>query len=432
MDGAESRNKTRFPFSTSMIRSLARAILFLLLACVCGPAQDASKDALSDSLKTAEDLYYSAKFEEAATLLGDIDMQLSSSPRRVDDLKNVKLYQALVEIALDDSEHAKAKFLELLALDPGFSLNSSEHAPKIIGIFEDARKGYAENQCKNACTECDAARKGGDLQKAVDVIKPVRLDCECARQISGSLASSLIERGLSALRVGDYSKGLKDFRSALDVDPDNQVATESSILASNQLQNAVTTAQAEWRKYFDSRDYTKARDAYDRIVRLSPNGESTAAEQIRGEYQSVLDRDKSLWAAACARPNPILTDSLRQEVRGLDPKGELNAETLGNIQSCPVTSCTALPSVPVLARMRSGAYPKVEPALRPYTSKIAVKIRIDDKGKVTVVDIDNPAGNRLVSESIRDAVQQWKFDPALASRSAGQCVLTDFLFEFEK
>jgi tetratricopeptide (TPR) repeat protein len=432
-DGTESeKNKARFPFLTSMIRSLARASLFLLLATVCGSAQDLAKASLSDSLKSVEDLYYTAKFGDAANLLDEIDLQLASARANVEDLKKVKLYQALVDIALDYSDEAKIKFQELLALDPAFSLDNTEHAPKIIEIFTDARKGWVENQCKKACTECEAQRKDGDLQKAVDTIKPVRLECECAKQITGPLASALIERGLSALRVGDYARGLKDFRRALDVDPDNQVASESSILASNQLQASIATTEAEWRKYFDARNYASARDAYDRIVRLSPDGESSAPDQIRTEYKNVLNRDRLLWAAACARPDPVLTDSLRQEVRSLDPKGEFNAETLANIQSCPVMNCTALPSASVLERRRSGPYPKIDPALRASTSKIAVKIRIDDRGRVTVVDIDNPAGNSVVTESVRDAVQQWKFDSGLASRSAGQCVLTDFLLEFEK
>jgi TonB family protein len=127
----------------------------------------------------------------------------------------------------------------------------------------------------------------------------------------------------------------------------------------------------------------------------------------------------------------LLADSLRQTVRAIDPSGDLNKEVLREIESCPAVGCTELPSVPVLKGVSRKLYPNVDVALRP-SSKIAVKIRIDDKGNVTVLDIENPEGNAVVSQSVRDAVQRWKFDPAIAESSRSQCMVTRFFFEFER
>jgi tetratricopeptide (TPR) repeat protein len=416
-----------------MIRSLPKAVLLILLACLSGPSQDAPRnDVVSSSLSAAEDLYRHAQFDEASSLLRQIEPQLSSVPARVEDLKKLKLYQALIDVALNDSVYAKARFLELLALEPGLSLNSEEHAPKVIVIFEDARKSFLDAQCKAACTECEAAGKAGDLQKAVNIIKSFRLQCDCARKISGSLALSLVERGTAAFELQDYSRALGEFKSALVADPDNRAAAEYSTRAASQLQKAAADGLAEWKNNFESRDYRKAASTYERIVLLSADTGANAADQIQAEYRKVFDRDRQLWAQACSREDAMTMDSLRQEVRAVDPSGNLNRDLLRQIQSCPVSGCTQVESVMALSRLKSRVDPKVDPTLRPYTSKIAVKIRIDDKGKVTVLDIDNPAGNRLVSEAVRDAVQLWKFDPALAARSETRCVVTDFLIQFEQ
>jgi hypothetical protein len=129
--------------------------------------------------------------------------------------------------------------------------------------------------------------------------------------------------------------------------------------------------------------------------------------------------------------DPLLTDSIRHEIRSFDPSGSMNGEILRRIQTCPTSGCTALPSKVVLERVSSKIFPKVDPAIRP-SAKIAVKVRIDDKGKAIVVDIDNPEGNHIVSQAVKDAVERWKFDSDLASSTPTRCVVTQFFLEFER
>jgi TonB family protein len=153
---------------------------------------------------------------------------------------------------------------------------------------------------------------------------------------------------------------------------------------------------------------------------------------MKTEYQNLFERDRKRWVEACTREDPLGADSVRQEIRASDPTGDLGTAVLRQMRSCPASGCTELPSVQVLSKLRTRIYPKVDPALRPYESKLTVKVRIDDKGRVTVLDIDNPVGNRAVSEAVKGAVEQWKFDPALAAGSATRCVVTEFFLEFEK
>jgi tetratricopeptide (TPR) repeat protein len=378
---------------------------------------------LPKSLQTVEDLYYRAKFEEAASLLAELDMR----PHRMDDLKKLRLYQALVEIGLDHNESAKARFLELLALDPTFSVSSGEYSARIVEVFNEARKAFADNQCKKGCSDCEAAARGGDFQKAIEIARPFRLQCPCAQQALSSVAKSLVDRGTASLQRGDYSRGINDFNMALEADAENQVALKSIVTATD-LQNAL----AEWRKYFDAKEYAKAASTFERVRLLSPDGKSNALDQIQREYKNLLDGHLQMWRDACMRQDVIFADFLRQEIRAVDASGRLNRDALNEAKSCPATGCTEVAGTDAISRQRRKVNPVVDSTLRPYTSGINVKVRIDRTGAVTVLDIDNPAGNRLVSQAVRDAVRQWTFDRALAARTPTGCVVTEFMIEFER
>jgi TonB family protein len=411
-----------------MVWSLITTILLLLVSSLGGRAQSVPKD---DPFRTVEEFYFNAEFGKASKLLDEIDIQLASEPGGAEHIKKLRLYQALVAIALDDSETAKARFQQLLAIDSGFYLPSDQYSPKIIRIFTEARRTFDENGCSAACSECEAARKSGDLQKAVNIIIPFRSTCQCAQQISVSLSDSLVGRGRSAFQARDYAQAVNEFKRALEADPSNELAGDFSIVAAGQLRDDLRNAFENWRKSFDSQEYVNAKASYERVLRLSSGGESNAADEMRLEYQNLFNRYRDMWTQACARQDPLLAHSLRQTVRAIDPSGDLNRDVLSQIESCPAVGCTELPSVPVLERLSRKVYPNVDAALRP-SSKIAVKIRIDNKGSVTVLDIDNSEGNAVVSQAVRDAVERWKFDPKIAARSRSQCVITRFFLEFER
>jgi len=385
---------------------------------------------LSGSLAAAVDLYNKAQFEEASRLLQQIEGQ--SSTAAAEDLKKLRLYQALVAVALNDSENAKKRFLELLTLEPAFALIREEYAPKVIGIFDAARTAYLDAHCNAICAECGAAAARGDFQKAISISKAARAECDCAREMADFLELSLIQKGMAAFQRGDFTAALKNFNTVHDANPGNETATDYSRRAFGEIESAISQAVSNWKVLFESKDYANAKSLYEQVVFMSADVASSAPNEIRAKYQGLFDRDTQLWSQACMRTDALAMDLLRQEIRAVDPTGSLNREALRQIQSCPVTGCTEVASMPTLERLRSRVDPKVDPALRPYATRIAVKIRIDDKGRVAVLDIDNPAGNPVVSRAVRDAVQQWKFDPEVAEHAATRCVVTEFQMEFEQ
>src|SRR5262249_41107549 len=105
-------------------------------------------------------------------------------------------------------------------------------------------------------------------------------------------------------------------------------------------------AYIQWRRYFDSRNYVKAKAVYDYILLASPALESNRADGIRLEYQNLLEHNRQLWTEACTRQEPLILDSIRREVRLIDPSGDLNGPVLRRIQSCVLPECTELRPVP--------------------------------------------------------------------------------------
>src|SRR5262245_53715593 len=176
-----------------MFRPLTKSILLLLVACLCAAGQDAVKSNLPGSLAAAADLYKNAQFDEAARLLLQIEGQSSSAT--AEDLKKLRLYQALVAVALNDSQNAKKRFLEVLTSEPVIGLNREQYAPKIIAILDEARTAYLDAHCNAICAECGAAANSGDFHKAINISKAARAECDCAREMGDLLELSLIQRG---------------------------------------------------------------------------------------------------------------------------------------------------------------------------------------------------------------------------------------------
>jgi tetratricopeptide (TPR) repeat protein len=349
----------------------------------------------------------------------------------MEDLKKLKLYQALVAIALNDPGSAKSRFLELVALDPDFSLTGDAYSARIRDAFAEARTEYLDARCEQACTECEAARNNGDFDRVLPTIKKFRRQCDCVRQIADFVTVSLLQQGRAAFEGEDYGRALALFTKVLDVAPADRLASQYSDLTRRQIQTRLAQDFALWKKFFGMQDYVNAKAVYDHVLAIGDT-ESPEAVRMRAEYHSALQRERDLWAQACSQQDVLTADSRRQAVRALDPSGRLNGDTLRQMHSCPAPGCTPIASTAAVSSLRSRVDPKLEPAARPYTSRIAVTVRIDDKGRAAVLDLDNPGGNPAVSQSVRDAVQQWKFDPALAARYRSECVVTQFLIEFER
>jgi TonB family protein len=83
-----------------------------------------------------------------------------------------------------------------------------------------------------------------------------------------------------------------------------------------------------------------------------------------------------------------------------------------------------------VAMTRIIAKSKVDPEIpreaRPYiqggTVTVKVRIRIDEGGNV--VSTDTPGGNPMFNNAVRNAVERWKFSPALDA-SGPRCADTE-------
>jgi tetratricopeptide (TPR) repeat protein len=391
--------------------------------------QEAPRDAVLESLTAAQSLYYRAQFTEAFILLEQIEEQLRGDASRKDVFRRLKLLQALTHVALDERSDAAQRFKELLAIEPQLSLDEREYGPKVRTVFDEAKRNALTDRCRESCSQCESAVNAGDLQGAARILESIRAECECARRISALVTDGFVRRGKAAAEVGDFARALQEFLRAQEADPSNPALFEYSARAEVDLQRTLNAAYTEWSRYFQLRDFTRAKTVYERVLLLGGEGHAQTAAQIRAEYARLAESYSKAWSQACVVADPLALDFLRQDVRAIDPSGNFNAQILEQVQSCPQLDCRTVHSNVALAQLRSRVYPWIDDSLRPYKSRIAVKVRIDEKGHVAVVDLDNPGGNRVVSQVVRDAVRQWKFDPALSAGSA--CVVTEFFIEFE-
>jgi len=80
-------------------------------------------------------------------------------------------------------------------------------------------------------------------------------------------------------------------------------------------------------------------------------------------------------------------------------------------------------SVQAMPRLKSRVNPEIPPNLVPLGSlDILVKVRIDEDGNVVVNSVET--ANVYIKAAMRDAVEKWKFLPAIA-QDQRRCVDTD-------
>lgn len=79
-------------------------------------------------------------FEGAVTTLESVVRRISSAPERSRDLVQACVNLGVAYVALDQRDLARARFREALAHDRGLKLSVSEYSPKVIAVFEEARR----------------------------------------------------------------------------------------------------------------------------------------------------------------------------------------------------------------------------------------------------------------------------------------------------
>lgn len=85
-------------------------------------------------------------FETAVVTLESAAQRLTALPRPPRDLLLAHLYLGVAQVALDKAAPARGRFLEVLKLEPDLRLSPDEFSPKVIGVFEEARRELARTR----------------------------------------------------------------------------------------------------------------------------------------------------------------------------------------------------------------------------------------------------------------------------------------------
>jgi hypothetical protein len=139
-----------------MRRALASFNLLVLLTGGIAVAQPVVSDAeLQAGIRQVKE----GDFETAVVTLDRVARRLATDPARARDRVQAGLYLGVALVALDQREAAKARFKEAIALDRELRLSAERFSPKVIAIFEEARREAAAEAARAA--PAGATKKSG-------------------------------------------------------------------------------------------------------------------------------------------------------------------------------------------------------------------------------------------------------------------------------
>jgi TonB family protein len=431
--------------------------LLLLIQSTVAPAP---KDDIKESLAKAEALYFEARFSDSIQLLMNVSDQLQSKPDRMADKIKVKLQLALANIGMNDTDKAKSFLVEMYSLDPNTVLDPQQFSPKVITLAADAKAISVKQKCQAVGDEARTNLKQGNAVAMIKLLGSPDLKCVDMAAISSEAADLLYKTGMEAYKTSDYSTSVQTFQAALKFSPKHELATQYLELAQGRLQVAEDRAVIQWQKSFDAQNLPDAAEEYRKIAAFNDPKLSPMLRQASEQYRKKLTSLVDSWNQACpAGDNTVMTD-IRKQITDLLPDPNFGEDIRSHMMSCikPVLKTEAPPetrptitaeakpevrSVPMtgssnqclqldyrVAMTRIIAKSKVDPEIpreaRSYiqggTVTVKVRIRIDETG--TVVSTDTPGGNPMFNNAVRNAVEHWKFTPALDA-SGPRCVDTD-------
>jgi TonB family protein len=113
---------------------LRLAVVLLLLAVPAGAA--AVRQALTDSLAAARDLYTTADYREALAML----TRLRPSATTPEDVRAIDQYRAYALFALGQTAEAELVIEGIAGIDPTWTLPAGEAPPRLTALFAQARE----------------------------------------------------------------------------------------------------------------------------------------------------------------------------------------------------------------------------------------------------------------------------------------------------
>jgi hypothetical protein len=409
---------------------MARNILVLLsIAVVSLPAWPARSDEPSEMLTQAEALYYAADFAKSVELLRNADELLRQQPGRLAEKIAVKLQLALGFIGLNDGAQAKTHLGELYALDLDYQIDPRMFSPKVIRLADEARAEQGELRCRSLVDEAQRYLGAGNGDAVVKLIGSSQTRCSGLAALNPMAADVVFKEGLEAYRKDQVTEALQKFRAALGVDPKHDLASQYVELTEGRLEVTAERVLLAWRKDFNSGEFALAARNFRELKSLSS---SAVIDEVHGEYRQALSRLADSWNQACASDDAALMEKLRNQVNEMLPEPSFGEDILAGMKTCTPAGCIQMGTQLALARLQTRVDPRVPSnvmtQMKAPQVKVHVKARINEDGFVASSELE---GNPLLYDTIRAAMGQWRFRPALTNGEP-RCVETEipFIFNF--
>jgi tetratricopeptide (TPR) repeat protein len=300
--------------------------------------------------------------------------------------------------------------------------NSKEFPPKVIDLFTEAKALCAQSQCNKTCGQIEPLIAKGDFNAAQGLLNSDS-QCPCAANARTALANARYKKGQDLYASGRFAEAAAEFAAVQALDGTHELAGEYLKLSQQRLDLSLQQAFSDWRISFESRQFDRAADFYDKIRSNAGPAATQLAAQIEGEYRRILSGLVASWKVACSNADAARMDALRREVSATAPRSELSASTLAEMEQCTHKACMLSEPALAINRLTTRVNPVIDPNLQRYITRgIRVAIQIDVDGRVTVRQITN--ANARVAEALKSAVEQWRFYPAIVENQP-RCVDTE-------
>jgi len=384
-------------------------------------------------LSRAEALYYDARFQETIQLLVPLDTSLGIERNRIKERIDVKLQIGLAHVGLGQMAEAKTRFGEICALDPDYSLDPKKFAPKVVSAFDDAKAEQTKAECQMFCAETDRLLEADDADALLALIQSARSRCTCLEAAALDAATHFYELGMDAYKKENFTAALRLFRVATQFNPEHDLSISYIELTKNRLSLAAERLFLEWRTQMDTREFALASATYRKLQ--SSDSEGSAAEalnKVREGYRTQLLPLTNSWKQACSKGDASSMARLRRQAEEMLADPAIGKDLLAEMETCVRAGCVPLTPETALSRVKarsdatlpSGIVPRPVPPN--FALTVQVKVRIDEKGNVTVADPQSIQSN--IRDSVVDAATKWKFAPA--SGAENRCVETTIPISF--
>jgi tetratricopeptide (TPR) repeat protein len=302
-------------------------------------------------------------------------------------------------------------------------VDPQQFSPKVIQLAEQVKAEQNEIRCRSLANDADQQLRIGNAEGVAQLIRSNQAKCAGLTAINPEVADLLFKNGLAAYKKSQLAEALLKFRATLQFQPGHDLAQQYLDLAESKLALNADRTFLSWRKDFDAGEYALAATAYRQLVSVSS---AETLTQVRAEYRKALSSLVDTWNRACANNDSVTMEEVRLRVNELLPETSIGEDIIAKMTMCKSTGCIPMAAQLALARLKSRvdpefpAYVRSQIKVSPVT--VRVKTRISEKGDVASTEAQG--GNPLLYNSIRLAVERWKFTPAIVQNSA-RCVDTE-------